>query len=370
MERPVNPYFSSGPCKKYSSFDLNNLSNALLNRAHKSKDAVKRLNDVLQLTKEILQVPQDYKIVLTPGSDTGAIESCFWCMLGERVVDIISCEYFGEKWINDIDKQLKIKNNVYNAEYGKLPNLTEYNPDNDLVFVLNATTSGVYIPNFDWIPSDREGITICDATSGLFAMDVDWSKLDATTFSWQKILGGEAGFGMIILSPKAINRLNTYNPDRAIPIVLSLKNKNGTFNEDLACGGTVNTFSLLLLEDYYLALKDLKSKGGVQYAIEKVKKNYQVIEEFVFYNEWINFLVKNKLYRSPISVTLVLPELSDKQISDLIATLEQENVAFDIWSHFAAPKGLRIWCGPTVETCDIRLLFDCIERIVNDMLSN
>ena len=367
MEKPNYPYFSSGPCRKYSSFDLKNLGTAIMHRAHKSKDAVNRLLEVKNLTKEILQVPEGYEIILTPGSDTGAMESCIWCMLGERKVDIMSCEYFGQKWTNDIVHQLKLDSNVYEVEYGQSPDLEKYNSNNDLVFVLNATTSGVYVPKFDWIPEDRNGITICDATSGLFAMDVDWDKLDATTFSWQKMLGGEAGFGMIVLSPRAIDRLNNYHPDRAIPIVLNLK-KGGKFYKDMAQGWTVNTFSLLVLEDCYYALKDLQEKGGVKYAVDKVKNSYQVIENYVDNYDWINFLVKDKTYRSPISVTLTLPKFSRDQVLNLIEILEKENVAFDIWSHFMAPLGLRIWCGPTVDTKDIKILFDWIDKIANDML--
>jgi len=368
MEKPKYPYFSSGPCKKYSSFNFQNLNTALIGRAHKSDGAINRLLEVNQLMKEILNIPTNYEIVLTPGSDTGAVESCIWCMLGERKVDIMSCEYFGKKWTQDLE-DLNLDFNLYDARYGESPDLCKYNSNNDLVFVLNATTSGVYIPNLDWISNDREGITICDATSGLFALDVDWNKLDATTFSWQKMLGGEPGFGMIILSPRAINRMNIYHPDRAIPYVLNLK-KNKKFNADLLLhGGTVNTFSLLALEDCLYALKDLKEKGGVSYAVNKVKNSYQVIENFVNGHDWIDFLVEDKIVRSPISVTLTLPKFNKEQIQTLIKTLEKENIAFDIRSHFMAPLGLRIWCGPTVDTEDVKLLFDWIEKVAEDMLN-
>lgn len=358
-----NPFFSSGPCKKYSSFSFDQLNTALLNRSHRSVDAINVLINVFALTKKILNVPDDFHIIMTSGGDTCAVETCLWNLLGVKDIDIFVNDSFSKKWADDIQYELKLPNiNIYDAEYGELPNMNNYNADNDAVFILNATTSGVKIPNLDWIPTNRNGLTICDATSIMFATEIDWTKIDAITYSWQKVLGGEPGFGMIIFNNRVIDRLNTYNPPWPIPVILKLK-KNGVFNEKYLLGHTNNTFSLLLLEDYYYALKQLESDGGVLHAIKTIDENYMIIEHLVSKNKNIEFFVSNENIRSHISVTLTFPNFSNDKILQILNTLEKQNIAYDIKSYASAPKGLRIWCGPTIKKQDIDLLCKWLNHI-------
>ena len=359
-EKPANPNFSSGPCSKRPGYHLANLSTATLGRSHRSAIGKARLAEAIDKTREILAVPSDYRIGIVPASDTGAFEMAMWSMLGCRAVDMFYWESFGSGWVSDLVEQLKLDNtNDYQADYGELPDLGQANPENDCVFTFNGTTSGVRVPNLDWISDDRAGLTFCDATSAVFAMDVDWSKIDVLTFSWQKVLGGEGAHGMLILSPGAVARLTSYRPERPLPKIFRLT-KDETLIEGIFKGATINTPSMLAVEDYMDALAWVESIGGLQAAIDKSKANLKVIEDFVSARHWIDFLAVNESERSNTSVCLTL-DLPEDAVKAIVKLLEAEAVAYDIGAYRDAPDGLRIWCGATVEAGDLELLMPWLD---------
>ncbi len=363
--RPANACFSSGPCAKRPGWTPAVLRDAALGRSHRAKISKAKLKLAIDLTREILGVPSHYRIGITPGSDTGAVEMALWTLLGARGVDVLAWESFGEGWVTDVVKQLKIKDaRTLKAAYGELPELTKVDFDKDVVFTWNGTTSGVRVPNADWIPADRRGLTICDATSAAFAQDLDWPKLDVTTFSWQKVLGGEAAHGMIILSPRAAERLETYTPAWPLPKVFRLA-KGGKLMEGVFEGETINTPSMLCVEDYIDALQWAKSLGGAKALFARADANAEALALWVERTPWIDFLARAPATRSNTSVCLkvvdptvaALPADGQAAFSKALASfLEKEKVAFDIGSYRDAPAGLRIWCGATVETADVEAL--------------
>jgi phosphoserine aminotransferase len=354
--RPANPRFSSGPCAKIPTFDLNNLSDAPLGRSHRAAVGKAKLLEAIETTREILGVPADYRIGIVPASDTGAFEMAMWSMLGERPVQMVAWESFGAGWVTDVVKQLKIEATTHTAEYGEIVDMTTLNYDNDVCFTWNGTTSGVRMANGDAIPEGRAGLTLCDATSAAFAMDLPWDKLDVTTFSWQKVLGGEAAHGMLILSPRAVERLESYTPAWPLPKIFRMT-KGGKLNEGIFRGETINTPSMLCVEDYLQALTWAKSVGGLQGMIARADANAQAVADFVKAHDWIDFLAADPAIRSNTSVCL---KFSDERITDGAAfakavakRLADADVALDIGAYRDAPPGLRIWCGGTVETSDV-----------------
>jgi phosphoserine aminotransferase len=363
--RPANPCFSSGPCAKRPGWTPEILKDAALGRSHRAKLGKAKLKLAIGLTREVLGVPADYRIGITPGSDTGAVEMALWTLLGARGVDVLAWESFGDGWVTDIVKQLKIKDvRTLRAAYGVLPNLGDVNFDNDVVFTWNGTTSGVRVPNGDWIAADRKGLTICDATSAAFAQDLDWPKLDVVTFSWQKALGGEGAHGVIILSPRAAERLTTYTPPWPLPKLFRLA-KGGKLTEGFFEGETINTPSMLCVEDYIDALQWAKTLGGAKALFARADANAAAIAEWVERTPWIEFLAVAPATRSNTSVCLkvvdpaVVALPADAQVAfakALASFLEREKVAYDIGSYRDAPAGLRIWCGATVETADVKAL--------------
>ena len=362
---PQNPNFSSGPCAKYKNWSLDKLSGALIGRSHRSKNGKKKLKLCIEETKSLLNLPSEYLLGILPGSNTGAFEIALWNFLGSRQVDILAWESFGYDWVNDITHQLKLsETKVLKAEYGLLPDYKKVNFKNDVVFTWNGTTSGVCLPNANWIENDREGLTICDGTSAIFAVDIDWQKIDIFTFSWQKALGGEGAHGMIILSPRAVDHINKFTPSWPMPKLFNLK-KNNKLNLGIFEGLTINTPSMLVVEDWLTIIHWANSKGGLEYLKLKTKENFEIINKFCSQNDWIDFLAPNKLYRSKTSVCLKfidpwfnsLNEKNQNQYLDrFLSFLEDHNAAFDIKSYRTAPLGLRIWCGPTVEKNDLKLL--------------
>ncbi|MFT7128438.1 MAG: phosphoserine aminotransferase [Gammaproteobacteria bacterium] len=353
--KPENPNFSSGPCTKRPGYDLSSLNTDALGRSHRSALGKARLQKAIDETSRLLGLPEGYKVGIVPGSDTGAMEMAMWSMLGQRPVDVFSWESFGSGWASDIAKQLKLENaNAYNAEYGVLPDFSQANPDHDIIFTWNGTTSGVKVENADWISDERTGLTICDATSAVFAMDIPWEKIDVATFSWQKVLGGEGAHGMLILSPRAVERLESYTPAWPLPKVFRLTQK-GKLIDGIFKGATINTPSLLCVEDYLDALAWIEDIGGLSAAIEKSQANLQVLADFVAQNEWISFLAKSPEICSNTSVCFQL-DATDEQIKTMIKLLASEEVAFDIGAYKDAPAGLRIWCGATVEQSDVSAL--------------
>ena len=363
--RPVDARFSSGPCAKRPGWTPEALKDATLGRSHRAKAGKAKLKLAIDLTREVLGVPANYRIGITPGSDTGAVEMALWSLLGARGVDVLAWESFGEGWVSDVVKELKLKDaRTIKAPYGALPDLTKVNFDNDVVFTWNGTTSGVRVPNADWIPAHRAGLTICDATSAAFAQDLDWQKLDVVTFSWQKALGGEAAHGMIVLSPRAVERLETYNPPWPLPKVFRMT-KGGKLIEGIFEGETINTPSMLCVEDYIDALNWAKSLGGAKALFARADANAKAIADWVAATPWVDFLAAVPATRSNTSVCLkvVDPQVAsltaDAQAAfakDLAGLLEKEKVAFDIGAYRDAPPGLRIWCGATVETSDVKAL--------------
>ena len=363
------PLFSSGPCAKHPNWSITNLDISALGRSHRAKKPKELIELSINLTSEILEVPDDYKVAIVPASDTGAFELAMWNVLGHIGIDVLAWESFGKGWVTDIISQLKLTDiNKLEADYGSLPDLSSVNMDRDIVFTLNGTTSGVKVPNLDWISDQRKGLTLCDATSGLFAQRVDWKKLDITTFSWQKVLGGEAQHGIIILSPRAIERLNSYSPPWPLPKIFRIK-KAGQVDESIFTGSTINTPSLLCVSDYVDALKWARDIGGLNKLISIADNNLEIIKEWVNENEWVSFLAKDKDTLSNTSVCLQL-SLSDQitydidisQLSKLIQKkLEEEDVGYDLGSYRDAPPGLRIWTGATIDPKDIRILLSWIE---------
>lgn len=363
------PLFSSGPCAKHPNWSITNLDISALGRSHRAKKPKELIELSINLTSEILEVPADYKVAIVPASDTGAFELAMWNVLGHVGIDVLAWESFGKGWVTDIISQLKLTDiNKLEADYGSLPDLLSVNMDRDIVFTLNGTTSGVKVPNLDWISDHRKGLTLCDATSGLFAQRVDWKKLDITTFSWQKVLGGEAQHGIIILSPRAIERLNTYSPPWPLPKIFRIK-KAGQVDESIFTGSTINTPSLLCVSDYVDALKWARDIGGLNKLISIADNNLEIIKEWVNENEWVSFLAKDKDTLSNTSVCLQL-SLSDQithdidisNLSKLIQKkLEEEGVGYDLGSYRDAPPGLRIWTGATIDPEDIKILLSWIE---------
>jgi phosphoserine aminotransferase len=363
--RPVVPHFSSGPCAKRPGWSVQNLSSAFVGRSHRSKPGKARLKRALDLTREVLQVPADYRIGIVPASDTGAIEMALWSLLGTQPVTMLAWESFGEGWVNDVTKELKLKNlTVLRAPYGELPDLHSVDPASDIVFTWNGTTSGTRVPNADWIAGDRTGLTICDATSAAFAQPLDWPKLDAVTFSWQKVLGGEAAHGMLILSPRAVARLESYRPPWPLPKIFRMT-KGGKLNEAIFQGETINTPSMLCVEDYLDTLAWAKSIGGLPALHARADANAKAIADWVARTPWIDFLTRDPALRSNTSVCLKVVDPAVGRLSaeaqaafvkGIAAMLEQEEIAYDINAYRDAPAGLRIWCGSTVESSDVAAL--------------
>jgi phosphoserine aminotransferase len=361
--RPARPFFSSGPCAKRPGWTHEALKGALVGRSHRSKPGKAKLKDAIERTRKILGIPADYKIGIMPASDTGAMEMAMWSLLGPMEIDIFAWESFGEDWVTDTVKQLKLKAEVHKAGYGKLPDLKAAK-NRDIVFLWNGTTSGVKVPNGDWIPADREGITICDATSAAFAMDLPWDKLDATTFSWQKVLGGEAAHGILVLSPNAVKRLESYTPHWPMPKIFRMT-KGGKLVDGIFEGETINTPSMIAVEDYLDALTWAESEGGLKGLIARSNANLKVLADWTKTSGWADFLAENEIIRSNTSVCLKITDpwfaaLSDEAKAEaakkLASILDKEGVALDIAAYRAAPPGLRIWCGATVDTADLEAL--------------
>jgi len=363
--RPRVPHFSSGPCAKRPGWNLQNLAGALLGRSHRSKPGKAKLKRAIDLTREVLQIPADYRIGIVPASDTGAIEMALWSLLGPQPVTMLAWESFGEGWVNDVAKELKLKNvTVLRAPYGVLPDFAAIDPASDIVFTWNGTTSGARVPNGDWIAADRTRLTICDATSAAFAQALDWPKLDATTFSWQKVLGGEAAHGMLILSPRAVTRLESYKPPWPMPKLFRMT-KGGKLNEGIFVGETINTPSMLCVEDYLDTLEWAKSIGGLAALRARADANAKAVADWVARSSWIDFLTRDPALRSNTSVCLKVVDPTVTRLSaeaqaafvkGIAAALEKEGVAYDIDAYRDAPPGLRIWCGATVERTDIEAL--------------
>jgi len=362
--RPGNPRFSSGPCAKNPTYSLDKLAGAPLGRSHRAAIGKDKLKSAIETTREILGIPADYKIGIVPASDTGAMEMAMWSLLGAREVEMLAWESFGAGWITDVVKQLKLDATTRTAEYGQIVDFADVDFDKDVVFTWNGTTSGVRVPGGDAIPADRDGLTICDATSAAFAMDLPWDKLDVTTFSWQKVLGGEAAHGMLILSPRAVERLETYTPAWPLPKIFRLT-KGGKLIEGIFRGETINTPSMLAVEDYLAALDWAKSVGGLEGLIGRANANTKAIADFVEMHDWIDFLAEDPATLSNTSVCL---KFTDARIADGAAfakavakRLDTEGVAYDIGAYRDAPPGLRIWAGGTVETADIEAMLPWLE---------
>ncbi len=365
--KPKNPNFSSGPCAKHPGYDLEMLADAPLGRSHRSATGKSRLYKSIQKTKELLGIPDKYLVGIVPASDTGAMEMALWNLLGERPVDVIYFESFGKTWAGDIINQLKLSEvKVISAGYGSLPDLSHADFNHDVVFTWNGTTSGVKVPNGGFIPSSREGLIICDATSAVFAMEIPWDKLDATTFSWQKVLGGEAGHGMLVLSPRAVERIESYTPSWPMPKIFQLK-KEGKLIAGIFEGSTINTPSMLCNEDYLQALSWAESAGGLPALIRRSEDNLKVIEEFVSKHNWIDFLASDPEIRSNTSVCLTV-DLPPDKLKDLVKLLENEQAAYDIASYREAPAGLRFWCGATVEREDLQIAMQWLEWAYYEVL--
>ena len=358
--KPANPNFSSGPCAKRPGYKVSDLNVDSLGRSHRSSLGKKLLGLCCTETARILGLPADYRVAVVPASDTGALEMAMWSLLGVRGVDMLAWESFGAGWVTDVVKQLKLPNvTKREAGYGELPDLAQVNFDNDVVFTWNGTTSGVRVPNGDWIPANRAGLTICDATSAVFAMDMPWSKLDVITYSWQKVLGGEGAHGMLILSPRAVERLESYVPAWPMPKIfrMTAKDKEGKvkITEGLFKGETINTPSMLCVADYLDALAWVEKLGGVKATMARSQANLKVIEDFVAAHPWIHFLAQDAANRSNTSVCLTL-DLPEDKVKQLVKLLETEKVAYDIGAYKDAPAGIRIWCGATVEKSDLEAL--------------
>jgi phosphoserine aminotransferase len=363
--RPAVPHFSSGPCAKRPGWNPQNLTNAVLGRSHRSKPGKARLKRAIDLTREVLQVPADYRIGIVPASDTGAIEMALWSLLGPAPVTMLAWESFGEGWVSDVLKELKLKDvKVLRAAYGELPDLTSIDPASDIVFTWNGTTSGVRVPNAGWIAADRTGLSICDATSAAFAQPLDWGKLDVVTFSWQKALGSEAAHGMLILSPRAVARLEGYSPPWPMPKIFRMT-KGNKLNEGIFVGETINTPSMLCVEDYLDALEWAKSVGGLKALHARADANAKTIADWVARTAWIDFLARDPALRSNTSVCLkvvdpavnrLAPDAQAAFVKNIAAALDKEGIAYDIDAYRDAPAGLRIWCGSTVERSDVEAL--------------
>lgn len=368
--RPQRPEFSSGPCAKPPGWTPDQLHDALLGRSHRAKPSKQRLQAVIERSKRLLEIPDDYRVAIVPASDTGAIEMALWSMLGERPVDMLAWESFGEGWVSDVRKQLKLDNvTVLQSDYGDLPDLSAVNFDHDVVFTWNGTTSGVCVPDGDWIPQTHEGLVFCDATSAVFAMELPWSKLDVVTWSWQKVLGGEAAHGMLTLSPRAVARLESFDPGRPLPKIFRMT-KGGKLIEGIFQGETINTPSMLCVEDALVALEWVENSGGARGMRDRSEANLAAISEWVDKTAWIDFLAREPATRSSTSICLEIVDPWFTQMDEaeraatakrLAALLDAEGVAYDIGSYKAAPPGLRIWGGSTVDTSDIEALLPWLD---------
>ena len=364
-QKPKNPCFSSGPCTKRPGWSFENLSHALLGRSHRASGPKAQLKDAIDRQKEILGIPEDYLVGIVPASDTGAFEGAMWSMLGQRPVDVFAWEAFSGDWLKDVKNELKLEGaRLFEADYGEICDLSEANPAHDIVFAWNGTTSGVCVPNGDWISETREGLTFCDATSAVYAYDMPWEKLDVTTWSWQKVLGSEAAHGMLVLSPRAVERLENYTPPRPLPKIFRLT-KKGKINEGIFKGATINTPSMLAVADVIDALRWVENIGGLRTTISRSQQSYKAIENWVAKNDVFEFLVADETIRSHTSVCLKIVDewfegLADDAkapfIKAMCKLLEDENAAYDIAGYRDAPAGLRIWCGATVQADDVEAL--------------
>ncbi len=353
--KPARPHFSSGPCAKPPGWEASKLKTESLGRSHRAKIGKSRLQLAIDLMREVLQVPDTHRIGIVPGSDTGAIEMALWTMLGARPVTMLAWESFGEGWVTDVNKQLKLDAKVLSAPYGEIPDLGAVDFSNDVVFTWNGTTSGARVPNGDWIADDREGLTFNDATSAVFAYDMPWDKLDVTTFSWQKVLGGEGAHGVLILGPRAVERLENYTPAWPLPKVFRLVSK-GALAEGIFKGETINTPSMLAVEDVIWALEWAKSVGGLSGLMARSNANAAALGKIVEGREWLGFLAADPAIRSTTSVCLTVEGADEAMIKKMASLLEAEGAAYDIAGYRDAPPGLRIWCGATVDTADVEAL--------------
>ena len=373
----LNPNFSSGPCSKRPAWSIDALKSAPVGRSHRSALGKERIVKALNDTRKVLNIPSDYLVGILPASDTGAFECAMWSLLGPKPVTVLVWESFSEGWATDINKQLKLNPTIIKADYGKIPDLSKVDWKNDVVFVSNGTTSGVRIPNWDWIPTDREGLSLCDATSYAFANEVDWSKIDVLTFSWQKCLGGEAAHGMMILSPKAVARLESYTPTWPMPKIFRLK-KGDKISKAIFDGDVINTPSMLCVEDYLDAL-DWAGKFGLDGLIKKSKANLKVVEDWVAKTDWIEFLADDPKVRSNTSVCLSVthPKVKaldkdekSKFLKSIASDLSKKNIAHDINSYKDAPAGYRFWCGPTIEESDLKVALAELEKVFNEKVKS
>ena len=377
--KPSNPNFSSGPCSKRPGWDINVLKNSQTGRSHRSKECKKKLNEVIVKSKQILKLPDSYTLAIMPGSNTGALEAAIWSLLGYKGVDVLAWENFGKDWLIDVLEQLKIKNvNSHISDYGKLPDLNKVNFNNDVIFTWNGTTSGVCVPNAKWIPDNREGLTICDATSAIFAMDIDFNKLDVTTWSWQKVLGGEAAHGMLALSPRALKRLETYTPQWPIPKLFRLANKKKII-KGIFEGSTINTPSMICVEDVIDSLNWVQSVGGTNELTKISKNNLQIVTDWVNSSDWVQFMCGEPKIRSSTSITLQIKDewfnkfSEDEQknlIKRIVSKLNEEGVANDINGYPKAPPSLRLWGGATVNNSDMKILLPWIDWSYNTIKNN
>jgi phosphoserine aminotransferase len=353
--KPARPFFSSGPCAKPPGWEASKLKTESLGRSHRAKIGKSRLQLAIDLTREVLKVPETHRIGIVPGSDTGAIEMAMWTMLGARPVTMMAWESFGEGWVTDVNKQLKLNATVVNAPYGEIPDLSQIDPSNDVVFTWNGTTSGARVPNGDWISDTREGLTFNDATSAVFAYDMPWDKLDVTTFSWQKVLGGEGAHGVIILGPRAVERLESYTPAWPLPKIFRLMAK-GKLSEGIFKGETINTPSMLAVEDVIFALEWAKSIGGLEGLMARSNANAAALDKIVEERSWLGHLAKDKATRSTTSICLTVEGADEDFIKKFAGLLDGEGAAYDIAGYRDAPPGLRIWCGASVDTADVKAL--------------
>ena len=372
-----NPNFSSGPCSKRPAWNIDALKSAPVGRSHRSALGKERIVKATNDTRKILNIPSDYLVGILPASDTGAFECAMWSLLGPKPVTVLVWESFSEGWATDINKQLKLNPTIIKADYGKIPDLSKVDWKSDVVFVANGTTSGVRIPDWNWIPADREGLSLCDATSYTFANDVDWSKIDVLTFSWQKCLGGEAAHGMMVLSPKAIARLESYTPSWPMPKIFRLK-KGDKISKAIFDGDVINTPSMLCVEDYLDAL-DWAGKFGLDGLIKRSKANLKVVEDWVAKTDWIEFLADDPNVRSNTSVCLSVthpkvaamgPDEKSKFLKSIASDLSKKNIAHDINSYKDAPAGYRFWCGPTIEEADIKVALTELEKVFNEKVKS
>jgi len=377
--KPLNPNFSSGPCAKRPGWELSVLKNTPIGRSHRSKECKDKLNQAIVKSKQVLKLPDSYALAIMTGSNTGALEAAMWSMLGCKGVDVLAWENFGKDWVIDVLEQLKIENvNSYVSDYGKLPDLNKVNFKNDVVFTWNGTTAGVRVPDAKWIPDDREGLTICDATSGIFAMDIDFNKLDVITWSWQKVLGGEAAHGMLALSPRAIKRLETYVPKWPIPKLFRLANKKKLI-KGIFEGATINTPSMICVEDVLDSLNWVESVGGTRELIRISNENLKIVEDWVNNSDWIKFMCENKNIRSSTSITLLIKDEWFKKFNEeeqrdvikkIVSKLDKEGVAKDVIGYPKAPPSLRLWGGATVQNNDMKALLPWIDWAYNSVKNN